>query len=94
MEGDATIGTNKVLVPRAFFKIIINTVTGENYAFLFPHQNGLGSDPSFVQTTIEEVEKAAGITFNVPAQHNKSEKLAMKAADFGAALTAKRAKCK
>ena len=92
--GDPTIGTNKVLIPRAFFKVVIDTVTGENYAFLFPHQIGLGSDPSVVQTTIQEVEKATGITFNVPAQHNKSEKIAMKTADFGAATNAKRAKCK
>jgi len=92
--GDPTIGKNQVLVPRAFYKVVIDTVTGEHYAFLFPHKDGLGADPSVVQTTVAEVEKYAGITINLPAGRVKTEKFPMKPADFGAALNAKKAKCK
>jgi hypothetical protein len=61
---------------------------------LFPHKDGLGADPAAVQTTVAEIEKYAGITINLPAGRVKTEKFAMKPADFGAALAAKKAKCK
>jgi hypothetical protein len=47
-----------------------------------------------VQTTVAEVEKYAGITINLPAGRVNTEKFPMKPADFGAALNAKKAKCK
>lgn len=92
--GDPTIGANKVLIPRAFYKVIIDTQTGETFAFLFPHKEGLGSDISVVQTTVEEVEKHSGVVIPVPPNVSKTVKLPLWTADMGAALKDKQVKCK
>lgn len=59
-----TIGPNKVVVPDQLFKIVI--MNGRSYAFLFPNREALGSDLLAFQTTVMNVEKITGFTFNVP----------------------------
>jgi len=92
--GDPSIGVNKVVVPKAFFKVVIDTQTGETFAFLFPHKNGLGSNISSVQTTVAEIEKYAGMVIPVPSNANKNSKLPLWPVNFDAALKEKHSKCK
>jgi endonuclease G, mitochondrial len=60
------IGEGRVVVPHAFWKIIVDNKTHETLAFIFPHQERLGSDLKQVQTTVTDVERALGGEFAVP----------------------------
>lgn len=62
---DPRIGSG-VIVPRAFYKIIINNQTRETLAFLFPHRGDVGGEIIHVQTTVSEIEHYTGIVFPVP----------------------------
>jgi endonuclease G len=61
-----TIGDDKVVVPDALFKVVIDNTTKKSYAFFFPHKDGLDSDFTKYQVTVADLEKASGITFPVP----------------------------
>ena len=63
---DKTVGPDNVVVPHAFYKIIIDDTIRVSLAFIFPHTNGLGRDVSTMQSTVANVESATGITFPVP----------------------------
>ena len=65
-----TIGANKVVVPDALFKVVIDDVSKKSYAFLFPHKDGLDSDFTKYQVTLSELEKASGIIFPSPDSKN------------------------
>lgn len=64
------IGANGVVVPSGFWKIIIDNNTKETLAFIFPHQEGLGSDLTKVQVTVADIEKVIGAPFSVPSDKN------------------------
>lgn len=68
--GTKTIGANKVVVPDALFKIIINNVTKKSYAFYFPHKDGLVSDFATYQVTVADIEKTTGGLFPTPDAKN------------------------
>jgi endonuclease G len=68
--GIKTIGANKVVVPDALFKIIINNVTKKSYAFYFPHKDGLVSDFATYQVTVNDIEKMSSLSFPVPDAKN------------------------
>lgn len=57
---------NAVVIPQAFYKIVINNQTGETLAFLFPHQSNLGGEISAVQTTVATIESYTQIQFATP----------------------------
>ena len=57
---------NAVVIPQAFYKIVINNQTGETLAFLFPHQSNLGGEISAVQTTVATIESYTQIQFPTP----------------------------
>jgi endonuclease G len=65
-----TIGANKVVVPDALYKIVINHGTGKSYAFLFPHRNGLDPDFTKYQVTVSDIEQFAATSFPVPDAKN------------------------
>jgi len=60
------IGVNKVVVPDALFKIVIDNTTKRSYAFLMNNKDGLDSDFTKYQVTVADIEKATGTTFPVP----------------------------
>ena len=62
---DAVIG-NGVKVPRAFFKVLVDIVTGESQAFLFKHAATTDSLDSFLSTP-EQVQAASGVKLPLPA---------------------------
>lgn len=71
VNADQRIGANRVIVPHAFYKIVINNQTEQSLAFIFPHRSGLGNDLRMFQTTVSEVENRTGIRFPVPDNPNQ-----------------------
>lgn len=59
------IGRNGVVVPSAFYKILIDASTGETLAFLFPHRSRL-TGLTNVQTTVMHIEEVTGFVFHTP----------------------------
>lgn len=66
LNADHRIGPNNVIVPRGFYKIVVNNVTKQSLAFIFPHRSNLGTDIRTVQATVSDVEKYTGVNFPVP----------------------------
>ena len=91
---DPKIGKTGVVVPKGFYKIVIDTRTNESLAFIFPHREDLGKDLSRVQTTIAEVERFSGITFPVPPAVNKTVKTAIWNIDYKTVADDKKKTCK
>ena len=52
-------------VPRAFYKIIVDTTTNEAQVFLFNHAGSTVNLSSFI-TSLVEVQKQTGIVFKLP----------------------------
>lgn len=89
-----TIGEDKVDVPDAFYKIVIDEDTKEVLAFLFPHKEDQGNDLTVVQSTVAEVEAATGIEFYVPAGTDKHAKAALWPINFKNVAEDKKKVCK
>jgi endonuclease G len=62
-----TIGTNRVVVPDAFFKVVIDNQTGAHQSFLFPHVDRLPDQVHAVRSTLQHVQTITGISFPLPA---------------------------
>lgn len=92
--GDKTIGANQVVVPRMFYKIVTDTVTGEVMAFAFEHRGSQGNDLTTVRASIDAIEKASGVAFAFPANAKEVPGGQIWPVDYGALTNAKRAKCK
>lgn len=92
--GDTTIGDTKVVIPHAFFKIVIDTVSNESAGFLFPHQAGLGTDLTKVRAPISQIEQLSGISFAYPTNVIELNLTNKWSVDFGVLTKAKQAKCK
>ena len=93
--GDKTIG-NGVVVPHAFYKIVINDVTGASAGWLFPHTApypNLGNDLTKFRTPIPQIQQVAGVKFAFPANAKELQPGQEWPVDFGALTNAKRAKC-
>jgi len=54
------IGTDQVDVPTGFYKIVVDTVTGQYGRLLFPQAGDLGNDLDSVHTMLTNVEAKAG----------------------------------
>lgn len=93
-DGDKTIGANKVVVPHAFFKIIIDSTTNESAGFLFNHQGGQGNDLTAVRAPIAQIQQLSGITFAYPANATELPLDQLWPVDYGMLTNAKKAKCK
>lgn len=63
---EKTIGRNQVVVPTALWKVVVSHNTQQAWAFLFPHQPGVGTDLATFQTTVAEVEIASGVKLPMP----------------------------
>ena len=64
-RGASTIGANSVVVPAAFFKVLVDTQSREVVAFIYPNEASL-DDPRTFQTSLAEVQRQAGITLPMP----------------------------
>lgn len=65
-KSDKTIGEDHVVVPHAFYKIVIDTVSKETMAFIFPHKAiSIKDDLKPYLVSVDDVEKATGVAFPV-----------------------------
>jgi len=92
---DKRIG-NGVIVPHAFYKIVINNQTNEVAGWTFPHTApypNLGNDLTAFRQPIATIEKQAGVKFAYPVQAKEVQPGQEWPVDYGALTNAKRAKC-
>lgn len=77
-----TIGENKVVVPQAFFKVLLQEENGKIHTIGFVYENISGRKPmSTYAMTVDEVEEITGIDF-FPALPNRIEKKVEAEVDF------------
>lgn len=69
--GEATIG-NGVIIPSAFYKVILDPYYNDAIAFIVPHRDVSGSELVNFVTTIDEVEQRTNLDF-FPATEDSTE---------------------
>jgi endonuclease G, mitochondrial len=92
---DKKIG-NGVVVPHAFYKIVINNQTNEVAAWLFPHvapYPNLGNDLTKFRVGAGTIEQQAGVKFAFPPGAKELPIGQEWSVDFGKLTAAKKAKC-
>ena len=87
---DKRIG-NGVVVPHAFYKIVINNQTNEVAGWWFPHVEGLGTDLTKLRLPISQIEQQAGVKFSFPSKELQPGQ--EWTVNFGDLTKAKRARC-
>ena len=93
--GDPTIG-NGVIVPRGYYKIVVNQQTNETAGWLFPHTKpyvNLGNDLTKFRAPIAQIQEYAGVRYALPPGVRELQPGQEWPVDFGALTNAKRAKC-
>ena len=94
-QGDLVIGKG-VLVPHAFYKIVVNNQTGEAAGWMFPHVKpypNLGNDLTKFRMPIAQIEQQAGVAYALPAGTRELAPGAEWKVDFGKLTQMKRQKC-
>ena len=94
-QGDLVIG-NGVVVPHAFYKIVINNQTKEVAGWMFPHVKpypNLGNDLTKFRLPIAQIEQAGGVKYPLPAGAIELAPGKEWPVNFGQLTTAKRQKC-
>ena len=94
-DQDKKIGTG-VVVPHAYYKIVINNKTGEYAGWLFPHvapYPNLGNDLTKYRVRVSEIITKSGIGFNTPKGGTELAPGSEWKVDFGKLTKDKRAKC-
>ena len=92
---DKRIGKG-VIVPHAFYKIVINNQTSEVAGWQFPHVQpypNLGTDLTKFRKPVAQIMATAGVTYAFPANAKELAPGSEWLVDFGALTKAKRAKC-
>lgn len=92
--GDSTIGANNVVIPHAFFKIVIDTTTNQVAGFLFNHEGGQGNDLTKVRAPIAQIQQLSGVTFAYPSNATELPLDQLWPVDYGMLTKAKQAECK
>ena len=94
-NNDKKIGKG-VVVPNAFYKIVINTATKEIAAWGFPHNPPyakLGNDLTKFRVPVAQIQQLAGVQFAFPQGAIELQPGKEWSVDFGALTNSKRAKC-
>jgi endonuclease G len=92
---DKKIG-NGVVVPHAFYKIVVNQTTNEIAGWSFPHNApypNLGNDLRQFRVPVDTIQSAANVKFSFPVNAKELKTGQEWTVDFGALTKAKRAKC-
>jgi len=92
---DKKIG-NGVVVPHAFYKIVVNNSTGQVAGWMFPHISpypNLGNDLTKFRMPIVQIEQRAGVKFAFPAKAQELQPGKEWPVNFGALTNSKRQKC-
>ena len=93
--GDPTIG-NGVIVPRGYYKIVVNQQTNETAGWLFPHTKpyvNLGNDLTKFRAPIAQIQEYAGVRYALPPGVRELPPGTEWAVDFGKLTQMKRQKC-
>ena len=93
--GDEYIGTG-VIVPHAYYKIVINNNTKQIAGWRFPHTKpyvNLGNDLTKFRVTVANIQQEAGVKYAFPAGTVELQPGQEWPVNFGALTNAKRAKC-
>jgi endonuclease G len=93
--GDPTIG-NGVIVPHAYYKIVINNNTKQIAGWRFPHTKpyvNLGNDLTKFRVTVAQIQQEAGVQYAFPQGAVELQPGQEWPVNFGALTNAKRAKC-
>ena len=94
-QGDLVIGKG-VLVPHAFYKIVINNQTKEVAGWMVPHVKpypNLGNDLTKFRLPIAQIEQQGGVQYPMPAGAIELQPGKEWPVDFGALTKAKKARC-
>ena len=91
IEHSKTIGPNNVVVPYGFYKIVIDTNKNQSLAFIFDNSKTPVNNLANYQVTVQDIEAATGIKFNVP--DSKLDKHALWTIDTASVSTAKKKLC-
>lgn len=94
--GDEFIANGKIIVPHAYYKIVINNATGQVAGWRFPHTKpyvNLGNDLTKFRVSIADIQKEAGVQYHFPANAKELAPGTEWPVNFGALTNAKRAKC-
>jgi len=94
-QGDKTIG-NGVIVPNAYYKIVINNATKQVAGWRFPHvapYPNLGNDMTKFRVPLAGIQAEAGVKYAFPQGATEVQPGKEWPVDFGALTNAKRAKC-
>ena len=86
-----------VIVPHAFYKIVVNHRDGTFAGWQFPHTapyQNLGNDLTRFRVPVVQIQRAAGISFEFPANPREINPGQEWPVDFGELTNAKRAKCR
>ena len=91
-----TIGANKVVVPERLYKVAVDTVTNEVYAFVLPNAGRLeATDPKLYAVSVADIEAQIGFSLPLPAGTDKrAVRTDLPTANMGGLTDAKRAACK
>jgi endonuclease G len=92
---DKKIGKG-VVVPHAFYKIVINNQTNQVAGWMFPHTApypNLGNDLTKFRMPVAQIQQQAGVKFAFPANAQELQPGKEWPVDFGKLTNAKRAKC-
>jgi len=92
---DPKIGQG-VVVPHAFYKIVIDQNTGQYAGWMFPHVKpypNLGNDLTKFRMPVSQIQTQAGVQFQIPKGAVELQPGKEWPVDFGALTKAKRAKC-
>ncbi|MDB4318210.1 DNA/RNA non-specific endonuclease [bacterium] len=92
---DKRIGSG-VVVPHAFYKIVINNQTNETAGWSFPHvapYPNLGNDLTRFRLPVSQIQTMAGVQYAFPPNAKELNPGSEWTVDFGALTRAKRAKC-
>ena len=92
---DKRIGKG-VVVPHAFYKIVVNNTTKEVAGWRFPHITpypNLGTDLTKFRVSVNDIQKASGVKFSFPSGAKELAPSQEWIVDFGSLTKAKRAKC-
>jgi endonuclease G len=94
--GNPTIGKG-VVVPHAFYKIVINNATGEVAGWWFPHVKpypNLGNDLTKFRKPIAQIQQEAGVKYTFPSNAREVQPGQEWPVDYGKLTNQKRAYCK
>jgi endonuclease G len=92
---DRRIGSG-VVVPHAFYKIVVDNSTGSVAGWRFPHvppYPNLGNDLTRFRTSVAQIQQEAGVQFGFPQNASELPIGQEWPVNFGALTTSKRQRC-